>query len=276
MTCEEVRLALGAHALGALDPDEALEIDNHLATCEACGAELLELDGVAAFLGKVSERDIELVASPPRQVLDRLLNARAKRSRRGRLLLVAAASVALLGLGGTIWTVIQESAVQRQESSSAAAPAATPSQLRSPMEQAEPRIAAESDRAASDQRAASPRASASETPATPKKVVAGRKFTGENEAEQYYATVMAWPLSGGGTELGVQVSGVPVDTNCRVLVVGKDGREEFTDSWIISREAYVDNAPFKSTTTLAMKNIARFDVVDQMGKLLVSVKVTGK
>ncbi|MFC7104187.1 anti-sigma factor family protein [Nonomuraea rubra] len=44
MTCEEVRISLGAHALGALDPEEAAEIDHHLATCEACGAELLELE----------------------------------------------------------------------------------------------------------------------------------------------------------------------------------------------------------------------------------------
>ncbi|MGP3914444.1 anti-sigma factor family protein [Nonomuraea sp. 10N515B] len=270
MTCEEVRLALGAHALGALEPDEALEVDTHLATCEACGAELLELDGVASFLGKVSERDVELVASPPRQVLDRLLNDRAKRSRRGRLLLVAAASVALLGLGGTVWTVIQETE-NRPQMSAAEAPSATPS----PMQKVDPYAAMESDEATNAQRDASPRASA-KAPATPKKAVAGQEFTGENEAKKYYAIVMAWPLSGGGTELGIQVIGVPVDTTCRVRVVGKDGREDFTDSWTLSREAYADNAPFKSTTTLAMKNIARFDVVDQAGTLLVRVKVAGK
>jgi hypothetical protein len=271
MTCEEVRLALGAHALGALEPDEALEIDTHLATCEACGAELLELDGVASFLGKVSERDVELVASPPRQVLDRLLNDRAKRSRRGRLLLVAAASVALLGLGGTVWTVIQETAPQ-QQTSAAEAPSVTPS----PMEKADSFMASESDQAPDARREASPGPTASKAPATPSRAVAGREFTGENEAKAYSAIVMAWPLSGGGTELGIQVINVPVDTTCRVRVVGKDGREDFTDSWTISREAYADNAPFKSTTTLAMKNIARFDVVDQTGKLLVRVKVAGK
>ncbi|MDA0638840.1 zf-HC2 domain-containing protein, partial [Nonomuraea sp. MCN248] len=72
MTCEEVRQALGAHALGALDPHEAEEVDLHLATCEECGDELAELAGVAGFLGKVSERDVVLVASPPKRVLERL------------------------------------------------------------------------------------------------------------------------------------------------------------------------------------------------------------
>ncbi|WP_219464731.1 anti-sigma factor family protein, partial [Nonomuraea rhizosphaerae] len=121
MTCEEVRLALGAHALGALDSDEAMEIDTHLATCEVCGAELLDLEGVASFLGKVSERDVELVTSPPRAVLDRLLNARAKRHRRGRALLAVAASVAVMALGGTVWTLSTQANNAEQ---TAAAPAA--------------------------------------------------------------------------------------------------------------------------------------------------------
>ncbi|MGP3964352.1 zf-HC2 domain-containing protein [Nonomuraea sp. 3N208] len=272
MTCEEVRLALGAHALGALEPDEALEIDTHLATCEACGAELLELDGVAAFLGKVSERDVQLVASPPRQVLDRLLNARAKRSRRGRLLLVAAASVALLGLGGTVWTVIQESEIQRQESSSAAAPAVTPSPMRPPAEKTEPFAASDSDQSARAEDA-SPRASASRAPETPKpqKAVAGRQFTGENEAKEYSTTVMAWPADG-GTELGVRISGVPVGTTCRLVVIGVDGQRDVTDAWVIRQETYEVSNAFKNTTTLSMRAIARIDVVDQKGKVLVRAR----
>ena len=34
--CTEVRLSLGAHALGALDPEESAEIETHLADCPAC------------------------------------------------------------------------------------------------------------------------------------------------------------------------------------------------------------------------------------------------
>ncbi|MGI5284385.1 anti-sigma factor family protein [Nonomuraea polychroma] len=264
MTCEEVRLALGAHALGALDPEEALEIDTHLATCEVCGAELLELEGVASFLGKVSERDVELVASPPRQVLDRLLNARAKRSRRGRLLLVAAASVALLGLGGTVWTIIQES--EPQVTSSVAAPSVTPS----PMEKVDPFAASESDQSARVE--ASPKSSASKAPETPQKAVAGREFTGHNAAKDYNAIVMAWPLSGGGTELGVRVTGVPVGTTCRLVVIGRDGQRDVTDAWVIRRESYEASNAFKNTTTLSLRAITRIDVVDQRGNVLVSAR----
>ncbi|GAA3530382.1 anti-sigma U factor RsuA [Nonomuraea rosea] len=270
MTCEEVRLALGAHALGALDPEEALEIDDHLATCEACGAELLDLEGVASFLGKVSERDVELVSSPPRQVLDRLLNARAKRSRRGRMLLAVAASVAVLAVSGTVWTVVQTGSSPQE--SSAAAPAAARSQ-------AAPEAAQDSEIRAKafdePQPSASPRPSVSKSPAprkTPKKAVDGREFSGENEVREYYATVLAWP-DDEGTELGVRVTGVPVDTTCSLVIVGKDGRRESTESWIVSRDSYQGKAAFKRMTSMRMREIARFEIVDQAGKVLVKVPV---
>jgi hypothetical protein len=260
MTCEEVRLALGAHALGALDSDEAMEIDTHLATCEVCGAELLELEGVAGFLGKVSERDVELVASPPRQVLDRLLNDRARRNRRGRLVLVAAASAAVLALGGTIWTTIRNE--QPPSMTAATAPSATPTP-----EQAAPLRADAKEESSSAQLDMRQTPSASKAP---KEAISGREFTGANRARDYRATVMAWPRDG-GTELGVTVTGVPVGTSCRLVVVGANGQRDTTESWVVSREAYQDNAAFKSVTKLPMSAITRFDVIDQTGKVLISV-----
>lgn len=308
MTCEEVRIALGAHALGALDPEEALEIDHHLATCEACGAELVELEGVSAFLGKVSERDVELVASPPRQVLDRLLNDRARRNRRGRILMSVAASAAVLVVGGTVWTAAvqvrpaAESAaagapadarssravdpdaprvLQDDGSAERAAPAEPAPTERAPAESAQPRKAmpsasatgqAESD--VSPYGAATPKPSAS--PMRSRKAVEnGREFSGANRAADYRATVLAWP-TGTGTELGVRVSGVPVDTNCALVVVGVDGRRETATEWVVSRESYQDKAVFRSETTMSVREIARFEIVDRKGERLVVVTVPAK
>ncbi|MFB4283373.1 anti-sigma factor [Nonomuraea sp. MTCD27] len=283
MTCEEVRIALGAHALGALDPEEALEIDHHLATCEACGAELLELEGVTSFLGKVSERDVELVASPPRQVLDRLLNDRVRRNRRGRILMAVAASAAVLVVGGTVWTAIQ---TRSANESSAAAPAAARSagsaesdtraqQDQSSAQLAQPlRSTAPSRKVVPSQSPA--QSSAPETQADlppseqPLKAAEGREFTGANRAADYRATVLAWPTDA-GTELGVRVSGVPVDTTCSLVVVGVDGTREPTESWVVSREAYQDRAVFRRETTKTMREIARFEIVDGAGKVLVEV-----
>ncbi|MEU8251280.1 zf-HC2 domain-containing protein [Nonomuraea sp. NPDC048916] len=261
MTCEEVRLTLGAHALGALDPDEALQVDLHLATCEVCGAELLELEGVSAFLGKVSERDVELVASPPRQVLDRLLNARAKRHRRGRVLLAVAASVAVLAVGGTVWTASARQASQEATSAAAPAPetAGDTAARADQADQAETKIHIELQ--PSPLRSASPRETS------------GREFPGANEARGYYAHVAAFPGED-GTRLAVRVAGVPVGTTCRLVVVGRNGEREVTESWTVSRETYQDKVVFPRHTRIPMADIARFDLVDGADRVLVRVKVT--
>ncbi|GAA3712981.1 hypothetical protein GCM10022224_093140 [Nonomuraea antimicrobica] len=296
MTCEEVRIALGAHALGALDPEEALEVDHHLATCEACGAELVELEGVGSFLGKVSERDVELVASPPRRVLDRLLNDRVKRARRGRILMAVAASAAVLVVGGTVWTAIQarsvmetsssaqapavaqsanpESRAQQDQGSALVAPLSSEEPSRSPEARSQPSKSPASRSQTADKADEEPAEKAegqADTAAT-RQPGEGREFPGVNKAEQYRATVLALP-SDTGTELGVQVGGVPVGTVCRLVVVAADGRREETPTWVVSRQSYQDNTVFRQDTTLALREIVRFEVVDQTGRLLVNVPV---
>ncbi|MFI6293539.1 anti-sigma factor family protein [Nonomuraea sp. NPDC050790] len=265
MTCEEVRLSLGAHALGALDPEEALEIDTHLATCEACGAELTELEGVTAFLGKVSERDVELVASPPRQVLDRLLNDRAKRSRRGRVLLAVAASAAVLAIGGAVWTSttggqgMSSTAAGRERAEQQEAPAAKsdaqPDYNFDAKTSQEPRTASES---------------ASESPsAQTLNAPAGKEFKGADGARR--ATIMAVPAEG-GTELNLTVSGVAVGTRCRVIVLGDGNRRETLDGWEVSRENYEKPPVFQLKTKLPLESIRIIRIVDQNGKLLVNTR----
>lgn len=264
MTCEEVRLSLGAHALGALDPEEAMEIDVHLATCEVCGAELLDMEGVASFLGKVSERDVELVASPPRQVLDRLLNARARRRRRGRALLAVAASVAVMAVGGTVWTASQQA---NSPQSTAAAPAVTAT----PAEPEQNSAFSARDSAPSDAKQRK-----SEVPPTPRPSVSptapGREFPGENEARGYYASVAAFP-GDDVTKLAVRVQGVPIGTTCQLVVVGRRGELDSTESWTVDRETYADKAVFPRQTRIPMKDIARFEIVDMSGKVLVKIPV---
>ncbi|MGR6912703.1 anti-sigma factor family protein [[Actinomadura] parvosata] len=293
MTCEEVRISLGAHALGALDAEEALEIDNHLATCEACGAELLELEGVGAFLGKVSERDVELVASPPRRVLDRLLKDRVKRTRRGRVLLSVAAAAAVLVVGGTVWTTIAtgsggvstSAAGAPQPASSQTAPevlrdesgfvqdqqARSKSTAEAPQSRAEPsQSAAEPaqspaapDSASDSQLRPSPRARATDELA----------FHGGNERLDYYATVLVRPAAA-GTAVGVHVNGVPVGTTCSLVVVGTDGRRERAGTWTIRQQDYDSGKIFRYESATALERIRRFEIVDGSGRLLVKVAMT--
>ncbi|AQZ67065.1 hypothetical protein BKM31_41470 [[Actinomadura] parvosata subsp. kistnae] len=306
MTCEEVRISLGAHALGALDEEEALEVDNHLATCEACGAELMELEGVGAFLGKVSERDVELVASPPRRVLDRLLKDRVKRTRRGRVLLSVAAAAAVLVVGGTVWTTIatgsgggsSSAAGAPQPASSQAPPELLRDQSGFAQEQAKPKSTAEPSQsaaapsqsaAAPSQSAAAPSQSAaapSQSPAVPDSASDSQlrpsararatdelAFHGDNERLDYYATVLVRPAAA-GTAVGVHVNGVPVGTTCGLVVVGTDGRRERAGTWTIRQQDYDSGKIFRYQSATALERIRRFEIVDGSGRLLVKVPMT--
>ncbi|WP_226874289.1 anti-sigma factor family protein [Microbispora sitophila] len=151
MTCEEVRISLGAYVLGALDAEETAEVEAHLETCAACRAELAELSGLPSLLARVSAEDIERAAAPPRAVLDGvfadvfadvsadgLVSASAgsasaavapadvsstRRGRRSRVLLALAASVVVAAAGGTAWV---SAAQKTSESTTVGAAAAAP------------------------------------------------------------------------------------------------------------------------------------------------------
>ncbi|MGW5686994.1 anti-sigma factor family protein [Nonomuraea sp. NPDC003754] len=267
MTCEEVRLSLGAYTLGALDPEEALEVEVHLASCEGCTDELMELEGVSSFLAKVSEQDVVLVASPPREVLDRLLNDRVKRHRRTRLLLAVAASVAVLAVGGTVWTGIQ----QRASQSTAAAPATTQADMG---QGAAPEHAPAATKApnantpeqlAQDLPRADTRAVPTESPSAALKSQ-GTAFQGSRNGVS--ATVTVTP----GMPLQVQVSGVPADTECTLVVVRKSGGREVTRSWKVTANRYEEGSEVyhvASRTPLAA--IRAFEIRDAADRVLVTV-----
>lgn len=105
MTCGEVRAALGADALGALDEAESAAVRDHLATCAECRAVRKELADTAGLLALVSREEVEEAFSDAEPRLARLLErVRSERERRWRTALVAAALlVVTVGSGG--WAV---------------------------------------------------------------------------------------------------------------------------------------------------------------------------
>jgi putative zinc finger protein len=89
MSCEHLRAAIGAYALGALDPDEAAAVRRHLETCAECAA---ELDALAPLPGLLSlaggaEEAVEKPLSPAfeERLLDAFARDRAASPRRRRL-----------------------------------------------------------------------------------------------------------------------------------------------------------------------------------------------
>jgi len=98
--CAESRTALGAYAVGALDPAETAAVRDHLVSCSDCRREYDELARLVALLSLVPSEQAE--AGPPRgdqrglaELLARVDRERRHRSRSRRLLATAAAVVAL-------------------------------------------------------------------------------------------------------------------------------------------------------------------------------------
>jgi Putative zinc-finger len=78
MSCEQLRSAVGAYALGALDPDEAAAVRRHLEVCAECAAEhdaLAPLPGLLSLAGGAEEA-VEKPLSPAFE--ERLLDAFAR------------------------------------------------------------------------------------------------------------------------------------------------------------------------------------------------------
>ncbi|HXW43257.1 MAG TPA: zf-HC2 domain-containing protein [Streptosporangiaceae bacterium] len=110
--CRDVRLLLGVYVVGAIDPAERAEVDEHLSECQACRDELAGLAGLPAMLGRVPAADVarmdESVTSlpahqePSPELLDSLLKKVAGR-RRTRMWrgVAAVAAAAVIAAGGT-------------------------------------------------------------------------------------------------------------------------------------------------------------------------------
>jgi len=107
--CREIRQALGVYVLGAIDPAERAQVDEHLATCPECREELASLAGLPAMLRKVPIVEAERLAAadsegtevPSEEMLRSLVGrtVNVRRIHRWRTV-AAAAAVAIMALAG--------------------------------------------------------------------------------------------------------------------------------------------------------------------------------
>jgi anti-sigma factor RsiW len=98
--CRDWRGALGAAALGGIDPAEQIALRAHLDGCPACRAELHDLTAVARALDSIPVENVTSApAEPSRALADRVFERVAherevKRGRRARRVLVGAGAFA--------------------------------------------------------------------------------------------------------------------------------------------------------------------------------------
>jgi anti-sigma factor RsiW len=103
VTCPEAATGLGAFVLGALEPGERAQLEEHLRGCASCAAELAEFRALPALLDRVEPDDLRPVAvAPSVDMFERLSAAAAPpppRIRARTWALVAAAVLAVAGIG---------------------------------------------------------------------------------------------------------------------------------------------------------------------------------
>lgn len=75
---------------------------------------------------------------------------------------------------------------------------------------------------------------------------------------------------GWGTALNVRMTGVPVNTSCRLVAVGRDGRRDVAASWEIT---YPGPARFEGATAIPRDRLQRLEIVTTDGRTLLAVPV---
>ncbi len=106
MTCPEAASDLGAYALGALEPGDRERVEEHLRRCPVCAAELAEFAALPGLLARVDPADLHPGGVTPSPDLFARMSAAATpppRRRARTWALVAAAVLAVLGVGVTVW-----------------------------------------------------------------------------------------------------------------------------------------------------------------------------
>lgn len=93
MGCDEIRIDLGAYALGALEADEAQRVEAHLEGCDGCRSELEQLSFASSLLRTPVARAFAAESDPDPALIEKALagvaSARVAETRRVRRLRVA-------------------------------------------------------------------------------------------------------------------------------------------------------------------------------------------
>jgi hypothetical protein len=142
--CRELRPLLGAYVLGALEPEEAVPVRAHVASCLPCAAEHSRLAPLPGLLTLAAGAEAAAAEPPPPALEERLLDAiaseapRRRRRRRPRprrlRLLVAGGLAALAVAAGTAVVLVVGEEPTRYDLTLQASPAAPHARARADLE----------------------------------------------------------------------------------------------------------------------------------------------
>ncbi|MEV5962239.1 zf-HC2 domain-containing protein [Kribbella sp. NPDC051952] len=233
---EHDRTQLGAYALGALEPAEAREVDEHLATCAECRAEVAELEEMKEFLGEVPP---EAFLEGPPEGGDLLLQRTLREVRelspaepassgpahaapvkgRSRWLMVAAALVVIAGaVGGGV-------AIGRQTAPEADAP------------------------------------------------VAGSKQVTATDAATGATMATTVEPRAGWSWIRVNVKGLKAGAQCEMFVIDKSGKVWNAGSWLVSAKAAREGSTFGGGVIVPQDQVRSVEIKTLQGNHVVTAKI---
>jgi anti-sigma factor RsiW len=228
--------ALGAYVLGALDDDEARELDEHVADCAECRAQLAELTGMREALGELPP---EAFLEGPPEGGDLLLQRTLRRVRtessstflNRRVVGVAAAVVAVaLALGGGVL-------LGRGNSGGLTTALPTPS--------------------------TAPPSSATVVPGT-------RVVSVTQDGTRLTATITP---AAGWIRVNASVTGIPQGQRCKIVVVSKSGEQEVAGSWVVSAKAAAAGTNLDGSALIDPSQVASIMVQNFDGHTFVSANL---
>lgn len=229
---------LGAYALGALEPDEIREVDEHLAGCAECRQELAELEEMKEFLGEVPpeaflegppadgdlllQRTLREVRAVAAVEASAVVEPAAIGRKRNPWLLVAAAVVVIAGvLGGGVL-------IGRQ---SVDVPVATDT-----------------------------------IPAGSKQVTATDAKTGAKMATTVEPRA-------GWSWINVNITGLTAGAVCEMLVTDKAGKVYVAGSWVVSEKSAREGSKFGGGVLLPIDQVKSVEIKTVQGDHVVTTPV---
>lgn len=248
--CREVRLALGAHALGSLDPAEGRRVAVHLAGCPDCRAELEMIAGLPAMLDRVSAAEVTAAAeaSPPAVAAGARVPGAAALPPSGRER--PGSSEAVGEPGGLLERTLEELRRRRGRARL---------RLRIALVTAGLAVLAAGGAAAGivlETRAAPPAAAVA-------RASAADAATGVVASAEVYAET--W-----GSTIRLRISGVTPGQSCELVTVARDGSEEVAGTWKVG---YTGGVEVSGVSGTAPGRIVSLRVVTISGSVLVTLPV---
>ncbi|ADI09677.1 hypothetical protein SBI_06557 [Streptomyces bingchenggensis BCW-1] len=206
---DQQHTAVGAYALGVLDPAEAARFEEHLLGCDRCGAELDQLMGIPPLLaefatsadGRTVLDPATITARPGPELLGRLMDdvATSRRGRRKRRLYLVAAAAALIIGGPFAGAALTSGDGDGGDSGGGGG-----------------QVVASPAKAAFDQ---------------------GQKTGSVDPTTKVDATV-SLQAKGWGTSVALKLGNVKGPKACDLVAIGKDGHEETITTWAVPSTGY--------------------------------------